>query len=809
MEQDDDIEIAEKQSFNPVDDFNLGLLIYVVKKSLVWVIFIILISVTLSIVYLRYTPRVYQASSTLMLKTEKTTQILGQENLLVEEDPNEISKQVQVMKSYLLIDRVVNSLPLQIGYYKEGKTKFIHSELYTSTPFIVDGVVKDEDIINVPIYLKIIRPGEVFLNFTLGEKDYGYTKDTGQLISSPYFSLKIHFRKNLNVDDLSGTYYFRFLNRGEVMSEIATKLEVPGINLATKTMAIAFKDRNPAKAAAIVSTMANEFIKYDVERKREGVINILEFIKGQIDTFSIEYDQYQDSISSLRIREGYLNKGSEYLSGVSEKLAEYEGKFRDFEYDIFLLNTFKAYLVAHKEYGHLPALTFRITKQNFDDEISHINDLQVQRNLLLLDATPQHPNVRLIDEQIEDLKIKLSDKINNAIDGLKTNLSLLRKEYQTYLYDLQQLPGLQNKFERLDKMAEEKNKFILNLYQQLSNYLIASAGIVSDYVVLEKARIPASPISPRENFVRFGGFAVGLMVGLIFIVVRYLLHNTVISIDDVERKTTAPLLGVIPRYKEEITRSQIVVTKDPKSTITEAFRAVRGNLQFISSSPGPKVISTTSTIPGEGKTFVSINIAAILSLLNKRVIILDFDMRKPRLNKIFDVDLYKGVSTILSGQTTVDDCILDSGTPNLSFITSGPLPPNPSELILQSQLKEMLEYLKTKYDYIILDTPPIGLVTDALELLKLSDYPIYVLRADFSNKSFVYSINRIIRESKIKNLSIVINDYGRGASAYGYSYGQNYAYGYGYGYGYGTQYGGGYYTIETKEKSGWLKKLLQ
>ena len=437
--------------------------------------------------------------------------------------------------------------------------------------------------------------------------------------------------------------------------------------------------------------------------------------------------------------------------------------------------------------------------------------MQQQRNSLLLDATVQHPQIRLIDRQIEDSKIRLNKNIDNALSTLQSQFALLKEEYQKYIDDMKRMPGLQSKYERLEKMAAIRNGFVNHLFEEKSNYLIAGAGIVSDYVVLEKAKTDPTPVSPNESVIKLMGLAVGLILGLIMIVIRYLMHNTITSVEDVEKKTTAPLLGVVPRYKEELERSQVVVTQDPKSAITEAFRAVRTNLQFISSNPGSKVISTTSTIPGEGKTFVSLNIAAILTLLNKKVVILDFDMRKPRLDKIFDVESHRGISTILSGQTKVDDCIMESGIPNLDFITSGPVPPNPSELILLPKLGEVLEYLKTKYDYIIIDTPPIGLVTDALEILKISDYPIYILRAAYSNRSFVHTINRTITESKVKNLSVIINDFGRGASGYGYAYGNSYGYnyGYGYGYGYGSKYGEGYYTSETKKKpKSWLGRLL-
>ncbi|MES2619876.1 MAG: polysaccharide biosynthesis tyrosine autokinase [Bacteroidota bacterium] len=792
-------EFSESQPSSPVDDFNLGLLLYVVQKSIVWIIFIVIVCVTLSIIYLRYTPRVYEATTSVMIKHEKTTQILGYESVRLA-DQEEISRQVQLMKSNLLLDRVMTRLPLQTGYYKEGKTKFIFSELYTSTPFEIEGITVSNTIINVPIYVKIINPHKVYINFTVDGKEFEYTKDTGQVLTNSYFSMAVHVRNNVIKEDLSGIYYFKFLSKKEVIDEIATKLDV-AVDFATKTIKISLKDRNPERARAIVSSVADEFIVYAWDDKREGIRNILNFIETQIDTFAVLYDAYQDSIIALRLTEGYNNLGQGFLPDASA----YEEKFRGYKHDLTLLYHFKELLLSNKEFANLASLNFKLPTQSFNDEINQIISLQQKRNLLLLDATPQHPSIRLLDKEIDDLKGKLNQDVDNTLVELNTNFTLLRQEYGNYLYEWERIPGLKNKFDRLDKIAAEKNDFILGLYGQLSHYLIGSAGIVSDYVVLEKAALPQTPVSPKEQYVQIIGFVVGLLLGLLLIVVRYLLHNTIISIDEVERKIIVPLLGVIPRHNQEMDRSQIVVIQDPKSTITEAFRAVRNNLQFISNTPGPKIISTTSTIPGEGKTFISLNIAAILSLLNKRVIILDFDMRKPKLSKIFNVIAHKGVSTILSGQTNVDDCVFDSGIPNLSFITSGPLPPNPSELIMLPKLQETLEYLKTKYDYIIIDTPPIGLVTDALEILKLSDYPLYILRASYSNKSFVHGINRIVRESKIKNLSVVINDYGRGASGYGSSYGHNY--GYGYAYGYGSEYGEGYYTVNPQKPS-WFKKLF-
>ncbi len=799
---------------SPVDDFSLGLMLYILNKSIIWLILIVIISVSLAVIYLRYTPRVYQASTTLILKQQKTSQILGVKTVLDNQDITDVNREIQLIKSNLFAEKVVDNLPLQIGYFKEGKTKFVNTELYTSSPFEVKGTYKSDEILNIPIYVKFLGKGKVYLTFSMNGKDHEYTVSTQDSINDRYLSFRIVMKDQTTENLANDIYYFKFLSKDDLIDEISDKLEVLPIDPATKLIGLSYKDRNPDKARDIIATVSDQFIKYDIELKSESYQNILRFIDNQIDTFGIQFDRFQDSVTAERIKDGYLEHDDDYLATLSEKTTEYEGKFRDFEYDISLMKTLKQLLVINKEYSNLPSIKFKLTNVDFDPEVLHINDLQQQRNSLLMDATPQHPQIRLIDRQIEDSKIRLNKNIDNAIDALQNEFVLLKQEYQKYMDELLRMPSLQSKYERLEKMADIRNDFVDNLFAQKSDYLIAGAGVVSDYVVLEKAKSDPNPVSPNETMIKLSGFFIGLMLGFIMVVIRYLLHNTITSIEDVEKKTHAALLGVIPRYKEELERSQVVVTQDPKSAITESFRAVRTNLQFISNSPGSKVLSTTSTIPGEGKTFVSLNIAAILTLLNKKVIILDFDMRKPRLDKIFDVESHKGVSTILSGQTKVDDCIMESGIPNLDFITSGPVPPNPSELILLPKLPEVLEYLKTKYDYVIIDTPPIGLVTDALEILKISDYPIYILRAAYSNRAFVHSINRTITESKVKNLSVIINDFGRGASGYGYGYGNtygyNYGYGYGYGYGDGYRHGNGdYYTTETKKKSkSFLARLL-
>jgi capsular exopolysaccharide synthesis family protein len=284
---------------------------------------------------------------------------------------------------------------------------------------------------------------------------------------------------------------------------------------------------------------------------------------------------------------------------------------------------------------------------------------------------------------------------------------------------------------------------------------------------------------------------VALFLGFGLILFRYLFFNEITSINDIIKYTDAPVLGIIPKYKKDIPVSQLIVDKKPKSLIAEALRSVRTNLQFISNDTGPKVLAVTSTISGEGKTFIAINLAGIIAFSDKKIIVLDFDLRKPKIHIGFGVENKKGVSTILMGLNEAKDCIRHSIVDNLDFITAGPVPPNPSELMLNRRMTELIEYLKQTYDYILLDCPPVGIVTDGMQPMLIADYPLYIFKASHSKRMFVQNIDRLINESGIKKLAIVLNavesqysgySYGKGAYSSGYGYGYGYAYGYGYGY---------------------------
>jgi capsular exopolysaccharide synthesis family protein len=341
-------------------------------------------------------------------------------------------------------------------------------------------------------------------------------------------------------------------------------------------------------------------------------------------------------------------------------------------------------------------------------------------------------------------------------------------------------------------------------------YRISNAGFVPENRILESAVISRTPIAPDRNVVRLSYVLTGIIISFLIVLIRYILHDNITSLIDVARQSNASIgiLGMVPKYKREVPVSQLLVDKNPKSLIAESFRSVRTNLQFVDNTPGPKIIAVTSTISGEGKTFVAINLAGIISFSGKRVIVLDLDMRKPKIHLGFGVENMRGMSTLLINKDELDDCIQKSTLDNLFFITAGPIPPNPSELIISPRMNSILEELKKRFDVILIDNPPVGLVTDGIAMIQRADYPIYIFRADYSKKIFVQNVDRLINENKISRMSTILNGVDIERNKYGYNYGYGYGYGYGYTQGYGAGYG--YYEDRNKDtkRKGFFAKLF-
>lgn len=372
-------------------------------------------------------------------------------------------------------------------------------------------------------------------------------------------------------------------------------------------------------------------------------------------------------------------------------------------------------------------------------------------------------------------------ELKTVQDLLFNQLLEIKKEWLTSLAELSKrkdqlekefagMPDKNTQFTKNQRYYKLYEEFYLSMMQSKAEFEIAQAGSIPDFKILSSATLPIEPISPKRYLILGIGFVAGIVLNFFLLGILYVLNNKITSAKELETGTQIPLLGMIPvsRHSAE---SLFHVIDNPKSIVSEAIRTLRTNLEFFNTGTKSKVITITSTISGEGKSFLAMNLGGVLAMSRKKVVLIDLDMRKPKNEKYpAGNDLSKGMSTILIKKNTWTECVTKTSLENFDFIPSGPHPPNPSELLLNGEFTDVIEELRKAYDFVVIDTPPVGLVTDGIMAMKRSDLSIYVFRANYSKKAFMDNLLRVITINKLVHVSTVLNALPVNDRYYGYGY---------------------------------------
>jgi len=788
------------------------LFFHLFRKNLLWFGLIFLFCLSVIFIYLRYTVPIYESKLTFQVGTVNTAnQVLEVGNFHEKDD---LAKDVEILKSKLLFKRALSRVPVDVTYYNKGK--ILNNELYKSSPIEVKYTIKDSSIIGVHFGVKFINQNTFQLsnnNQLIGNYQ------SGELIELPKVNLNIiTFSNTPTKEEFESTQnsdlFFVINDLDNLTNTYISKLAVFPLNNSAKTINIAFQDNNPLKTKDLVTAVAEEYIYYDIEERSKSSKKVLEFIDDQLDKYYNKLKISETKIEDFQKKTNF--KGTDLSSTYFERSNKLEDELIDLDLKRSVLIQIKKSIsreLKNKDvYDLLPILAGTDFEGDISDMILELKELLVQKENLRYQATEDSEALKSLDHKIEIRKKVLFGSITSLIEKFTSQ----RKEVLNKIEEIEKkylnVPTQELEYARLQRVVSIDEKFFTLLMDKRTEYSISEAGFVPQHKILDKALVPKDPVFPKKTIFYVLGAVAGLVLSLVMLLVKYILKNTISSIDEIIRQSYASVgvLGIIPKYKHNIPVSQLVVDKNPKSVIAESFRAIRSNLQFISQSDNTKkLVAITSTVSGEGKTFCAINIAGIIAYSGKKVVILDLDMRKPKIHLGFGVDNDLGMSSLLVEKASYDECIHHSDFNNLDFITSGPIPPNPSELIINGKLNTIVEDLKKIYDYVIIDNPPIGLVSDAMEMLKKADYPIYVFKNEFSKKNFVNNLDRLILDNGIRKLSIILNSVEMGKGSYGNGYGYGYSYGYGYGGGYGYGYGGGYYdTNDVMSQKKGIKKIF-
>jgi|YNPMSStandDraft_1061717.scaffolds.fasta_scaffold00021_27 capsular exopolysaccharide synthesis family protein len=784
------------------------IILYILKRSVVISVIYFLVCIIAALIYIRYTPPLYKASSIIQLKDESNTNILLE--LTNKKEEINLNQTVELLRSAEFLKRTISKLPLDVSYYAQGT--FLEFEMYRSSPFKVEYEINNASFYNNPIFISFTN-NHAIIRYELDGNNYEKEVKINEWFELDGLKLKI---KIINKDEISEHIkrikkdaYFIILNEQDyLVKKYSKQLNIFILNQEANTIQISFTDKNALKVAEFVKTMAEEFILFDIERKIESSKNVLTFIDQQtkmlyktIDSLEEQLLQYRYQSASLASDNTYnlINRYDDLIKALTKEIEDIEIKLLNYDKFIKAIES-NPNLTIYEIISLMPD-----TDPILMSIINKIQSLEEQKEQLLASKTTNSFQIKAINNQLEKQQKTLIDILKTKSQRLNEKKKLFAdklKEYSTKETINNPLSDLD--YLKIKRMYEINVGYYNKLLEKKAEFLINKAGSVSQNIILQNALIPSEPITSSKETIILIFSVIAVIISLITIVVRYLLYNEITSVDDINTYTSAKILGIIPLYKAKLQISQLLIDIKPNSIFTESFRACRASIEFLQKDKSQNVISISSTISGEGKTFFAINLAGIFSLQNKRVILLDLDLRRPRIHLSFNSDNSKGISTILAGKNKLEDCIKTSKLSFLDFITAGPVPPNPSELINSPIFEELIKKLSANYDYVIIDTPPLGLVSDALSVFKISDFPVYVIKSHFSKRTFLYNINHLIEEKNIEKLLVVVNGFDYEKSKYGYQY----AYSYNYGYGYTSDSANHYYEDVPIKKQSWLKKIL-
>jgi len=766
-------------------EFEFGLFLYILKRSVIWIVMIIGLFLFIAFLYIRYTVPIYEANTILQMSKNNTAQKILDVSQMYDE--GSLSGEIELIRSKFLIKKAVQNLPLEISYFVKGD--ILNDEKYKSSSYEIDVIeIKDSSIIGKPIIIDFLQ--DQFLNIEYGNYYSEHEFNISQLVETPALSfyIKCDNRDALYQKGFSNAYFFIINDIDALVNKFYKGVNVSVLNPNAQTIVVGLKYSNARLAMDFVNELSSQYILYDLEKKSGSSANILKFIGVQLDTVFMRLNTAETMLQSFK-KEHKVSNIDNISNVYVDNYNKLEEELLKVELDENILNEIQKSGELDKEvelYNLIPFLAGTEYEALLSSMINSMHNLMTERDDYLFTGTKENERVVAIDYRLQIQRNLLFESIKNLKIRLNSRKLALKAKLKEFEQIFLEMPNQEMELTRLQRLYEINEKYYTMLLEKQIEYRISKEGFVTNNQILEASSYPASPIIPKPKVTYISFFITSLIVSLIFIILRYLTHNNITSLNEITKLSNASLgvLGLVPHYDNDMPVSMLLVDKKPKSVLAESFRSIRSNLQFVDSSESSKLICITSTISGEGKTFISINLGGIISFSNKKVIILDLDMRKPKIHKAFDVENKQGMSTLLIGKAKLEECIRHSPTENLDYITAGPVPPNPSELLLNPELDKVIAQLRKKYDVIIADNPPVGLVTDGIVMMQKADIPIYVFRADYSKKQFIQNADRLKNENHFHKLTVILNNVDINRNRYGYNYGYGYGYGYGYTYGY-------------------------
>ncbi|OMQ09829.1 exopolysaccharide transport family protein [[Flexibacter] sp. ATCC 35103] len=708
---------------------------------------------------------------------------------------------------------VVSKLQFYIDYLIQGKYNLI--DAYGAVPFYVNIDKSKGQLANKLIGIKFVSENEYQIRIpfesnsvsliTYSNNSYSNTAvqptelfvkkyKVGEQVSLPFLNWKLQINDNPGL--YIGNEYFVKFNDFDGTVSGYRGITVGSDDKGGSILTLGMQGTNKARMVDYLNSTVKMLIKIQLDGKNQFATNTIRFIDSTLVAMESQLKETGSELKSFR-----KDKNIYEIEGggakFSDKIMDFDVQKDEVTRKIAYYNSLKSYLNNSVDYSRLPAPSVAgIEDPNVVVNVSKLISLSTQRSEMAY-AVKSDKIFKDFDNQMQAVKSVLLENIASAKSSLMYDLSIVNAKIGQAESTVKRLPEEQQELLKIQRKYDLSDNIYTEFLKKRNEAEIVKASNLSDIHFIDSAKdIGGGLLGPKTSVNYILALFIGILVPLLMIFGLLFINDSIQNTEDISKLTQIPLIGLIGVNKNSL---NLAVFDKPKSALSEAFRTIRSSLQFLYKKQqvnGPKTLMITSSIGGEGKTFCSINIATVFALSEKKTVIVGLDLRKPRLGDEFNLKNQIGVVNYLIKQNSLDEITNSTKIPNLDVILSGPIPPNPSELILSDVMKELIFELKQKYDYIILDTPPVGLVSDALELAQYADVTLYIVRQNYTKKDMITLLNTRIKRGELTNASIVLNGYENKAK-----YGATYGYGYGYG-----AYSNGYY--EEEDKPGLWKSIL-
>ncbi|SMD44060.1 capsular exopolysaccharide family [Aquiflexum balticum DSM 16537] len=787
------------------EDVELKVVLFNYLKFWPFILASILVCLMSAFLFNRYATPIYKVQSTVIVEDESQalgTDLFQAAGLLPIK--SNVENEIGILKSYALSAEAIEVLGLDVFYFEDEF--FTLNRIYSNPPVLINVdwshkqpvagkfniEVFDENHFNIEMddsEFDIFNPKDPFYKEkTKNLPEFKATYTFGETIENEFIKITVENNTAKKGDRI----LFELFDTPSLALLLREKVDVSPINKQSSVLNISFETPVRKMGEDYINMLMEVYLQRELKEKNKAAENTIRFIEDQLSGITDSLTFFEGRLERYRSENRTFNLSQEG-SQIFARLQELEKDKSVAEINLKYFQSLQNYIINDDTDGLMIPSVSDSTDPVLQALVVTLNDLQAEKLRLSYNFSEQAPVIREINNQIKNTKRALQENVTSFLNNTNTYLQEVNTQIRKVEREINVLPETERRLLGIQRKFSVNENIYLYLLQKRAESEILKASNMPKNAILDNAMAGQKPVFPRKIINLIIGMSIGLFFSIGYIAVRDFLNTKIEDPKELERMIKTPLIGMIGRNKDNDPRP---VLNNPRSSVTESFRNIRADMSYLSPNKEHLTILFTSSISGEGKTFASINMASVYSLLGKKTLLIGLDLRKPKIAEDFSLTNDIGMSTCLSKGIAWQDVVKHTQYDNLDVILSGPVPPNPAELLLQAKFSKIMSEIKEAYEVIILDCPPAGLVSETKELFKFADVNFYIFRQAFSHKNNIQVLNNLIEKGGIEKVYAILNDVHIDR---GYGFG----YGYGYGYGYSGQHG-----YHDEIQAPWWKRAL-